>query len=72
MTIIVRYKNGTLYNKSKQEFIALEDIRRLAEDTFCVVTSGTKKDITDEVMFLADVAWVRRKELWKKARVVLE
>lgn len=71
MTIITRYKNGTLYNKSKQTFITLDDIRRMKPGTYQVLEAKTARDITDEVMFLADVDNVRRKGLWRRATVVV-
>jgi polyhydroxyalkanoate synthesis regulator protein len=71
MTILIRYKNNTLYNKSKQEFTTLEDVRGMKPGTYSVIESKTKKDITAEVVFLAAVDKVRRKGLWSKAQVVI-
>jgi polyhydroxyalkanoate synthesis regulator protein len=70
--IIVRYKNGSLYRKDAKEWITLEDVRRMKPGSYSVIASNTKADITDEVMFLAEVDYVRRKGLWRTATVVVK
>jgi polyhydroxyalkanoate synthesis regulator protein len=69
METIIRYANGTLYSAQIKKFITYSGIVRRNPGEFHVVDKLTKKDVTDEVTFLAEVEHVKKTKSYSKVRI---
>lgn len=79
MERIVRYKNNTLYSVTHKRFVNLRHIREMHKKVrrgessgFQVVQTKTNKDVTAEVIILAIIDLVRKKDLWKNVSIKIE
>jgi polyhydroxyalkanoate synthesis regulator protein len=72
MEKITRYKNGTMYSSENKVFVTYEGILHRAPGTFYVIESKTKKDVTKEVVFLAEVEDVKKNKSFDRAIILLK
>lgn len=79
MERIVRYKNNTLYSVTHKRFVNLRYIRQRHKATrrgeavgFQVVQTKSNNDVTAEVIILAILDLVRKKDLWKHVSIKIE
>lgn len=70
MEKIVRYTNGTLYSAQQKKFINIRGIIGRLPGDFYIVDAETKEDITNEVIFLAEVEHVKQMKAYDKVRIV--